>query len=45
MNPCIAFGAKKAMNSAEVMRKGGLGVLCLRDTAAVEAIALGADGL
>ena len=45
MESLIAIGAKKAVNPAEVMRKADIVGLCLRDTASVEAVALGADGL
>ena len=45
MEPCITAGAKTAMNPAEVMSKVDMVGLCLRDTAAVEAVTFGVEGL
>jgi 3-hydroxyisobutyrate dehydrogenase len=45
MEPLLEAGAKKAAEPAEVMRQADMVGLCLRDTAAVEAVALGPRGL
>lgn len=45
MEPLIGAGARAAANPAEVMRKADMVGLCLGDTASVEAVTLGPDGL
>jgi 3-hydroxyisobutyrate dehydrogenase len=45
MDPLICDGAKKADNPADVMRNADIVGLCLKDTAAVEEVSTGMNGL